>query len=248
MIGLVYIGILCGDNFYYILEDFIVSVGFLWVMIVYEFGYNFGCVYNYNFGEYECYVSSCLDFIMDLGVSLLVVWIMGEFVSCDVNIVNQVNVFLVENFCLVGCLDVCDLVSGLNVIFDFELLVLDIIWEDEGVFVYVIFLKDMNSLLVDIFFIIGVELMLSDEILFCVDYEFIVVLICGEQWGICQVIFLEMEEQVKMYIIDVKFIVCNFIILFYDFVVEVVFEEIFDDGFIIWVGEDYFLQMYEISL
>ena len=246
-IGLAYIGTLCGDNSYHILEDFIASAGFLRVMTAHELGHNFGCVHNYNPGEYECYASSRPDFIMDPGVSLSAAWTTGEFASCDANTANQVNAFLAENPCLAGCSDVCDPVSGLNAIFDPELPALDITWEDEGAFAYAILLKDMNSLLVDTFFTTGAELMLSDEISLCADYELTVAPICGEQWGTRQAILLETEEQAKMHIIDAKPTACNATSSSYDLVVEVAFEETSDDGFTIRVGEDYFPQMYETS-
>ena len=247
IIGLAQVGAACTGNAFQILEDFIASAGLLRVMTAHEFGHSFGCVHNYNSGEYACYASARPDFIMDPGVSLSTTWTNGSLSYCDANSISRVNSFFDENSCTIGCSSPCGEVSGLVADFDATVPALSLHWQGNSATSWAVLLEELASGLVDTFYTLNPEMILSSEIELCSKYGVTVVASCDEDWSVRQRLLLNTEERSKLDLITAQPKRCDESNGTYALEMVVSHTETYEEGFTIWVAGESFPQSYDQS-
>ena len=247
VIGMAYVGAVCHDNPYHILEDFTASAGLLRVMTAHEIGHNFGCGHNYSAGDYQCYANARPDFIMDPTVNLSAAWTNGELGYCEANSVAVINNFLTENSCLLGCSDECGSVSGLQVNFDSAIPSLDLSWEGEDTDAWYILLERLDGSGIDTFYTAMPQLTLDAEVELCMDYKVTVAAICGGDLGTRQELLVRTEDRAKIQLLRAAPKGCQQENGTYELELEIAYTETNPEGFTVWVAGIPYEQAYEHS-
>lgn len=247
IIGMAHVGAACAGNAYQILEDFIASAGLLRVMSAHEFGHSFGCVHNYNSGDYECYANARPDFIMDPGVSLSDQWTSGSWGNCDANSVGRVNTFFSENTCMLGCDTDCGTVSGLVADFDHSLPALSLNWQGANAGGWAVLLEEVGTGITDTFYTLSPEMILNTEIELCSKYEVTVAAVCNEIWSVRQSLLLNTAEQSRLELKAARPKRCDVSTGTYELALTVSHTTTHPEGFTVWVAGEAFPQAYEQS-
>ncbi|MEO0726577.1 MAG: M12 family metallo-peptidase [Bacteroidota bacterium] len=247
VIGMAYVGSVCGENPYHILEDFTASAGLLRVMTAHEIGHNFGCGHNYSSGDYECYANARPDFIMDPTVNISAAWTNGQLGYCEANSVSIINDFLQDNNCLLDCSDDCGIVAGLEVEFDNLLPALSLSWEGETTDSWCILMERLDRTGVDTFFTADSYLMLDNEVELCMEYRVTVATVCGDELGARQEVLLQTASDLEIELLAASPKACQITDGTYELDLEVAYTETNADGFTVWVAGIPYQQSYTES-
>lgn len=249
VVGLAYVGVLCTDNRFHVLEDFTASASYLRVMTAHEIGHNFGCVHNFNTSQYSCFNAGRPDHIMDPAVTNTSLWADGITSLCTVNSILRIETALANSNCISAtCTDYCAPLYDLQAQVDIYSPTIDLSWNAEGLQEFRIRLRNINTNTYTEFFTESDNIHLdSTDVELCTNYEVLIDRICGEQYGKVSRLMINTEAESIIRVTNLQTRNCQIETNTYDLDLYIEYDEAFSEGFSIQVGDQVFQKNYSTS-